>query len=150
MANPTSFTLNRGTNALALKMMDMAFIASAGISGADVKIRLSNTAPSATDTYSTVTTNEITGNGYSTIAVTMNAATYESSPTRFEAAASGAPSVTASGGDIVFQYAYLTVDDAYVWGHWAWASAETVANGNTYLFNILKATLGAQGVTVNS
>lgn len=150
MANPSSFTLNVGTNALALKMMDMAFSASAGISGADVKLRLSNTSPAGTDTYSTVTTNEVTGNGYATMAMTIGAAAYDGGQTRFEAAATATPSVTASGGAIEFQYAYLTVDDAYVWGHWSWAAEQTVADGNTFEFPTLQATLGAQGVTVNS
>lgn len=150
MANPTSFAINTSSDSLFKKMLDQAFGASAAISPTNCKIRLSNTAPSAGDSYSTVTSNEISGNGYSTMSVTTTAAAYDGSQTRWEVVPSNSPSVTASGGSIVFQYAYLTVGDAYVWGHWSWASTETVPDGQSYPFNNLSFNIGDQGVTVNS
>jgi hypothetical protein len=154
MANPSSFTLNTSADALALKMLDMALDGETGWSSPTVSIRLSNTSPSAGDTFSAVETNEISGNGYSTPTATYAAAAYDGGDGRFEKSITGtAPSITASGGTITFQYAYLTVSDAdedYVWGHWSWASAESVSSGETYEFTTLLVNLGAQGATVNS
>jgi hypothetical protein len=154
MANPTSFTLNTGADGAGGKILDMLLGGETGWDSPTVSIRLSNTSPGASDTYSTVTTNEISGNGYSTPTASFAAASYDGGDSRWEKELTGtAPSITASGGTISFQYAYLTVSDTnedYVVGHWSWAAQEDVTDGNTLEFTTLSINLGGQGATVNS
>lgn len=154
MADPTSFTINTSADGAAGKMLDMILGGETGFSSPTVSIRLTNTSPSASDTFSTVTTEETSGNGYSTMTATFAAAAYVGAASRWEKALTGtAPSVTASGGTISFQWATLTVSDAdedYVIGFWSWASQQDVTDGSTRTFETLKLNIGGQGATVNS
>ncbi len=140
MANPITFTRNTGTDSHPLNLWAQGFDAGAALANDTTEVILSSTLPTATDTLATTTGNEISGNGYVRPAFTLGTPANNGVTGRVEVAATNQPTFTATGGNVVFQYASLVVSNLIV-GFWSWAAPETIEDGNPAEFNSLIAAL---------
>lgn len=104
-----------------------------------LKIMLTNSAPSASNTVKADITEISSGNGYSSGGMTVTSVTSTQTSGTYKLVSSADPSITASGTVGPFEYAVLynsTPVAGNLIGWWDRGSALTLANGDTFTVDL--------------